>query len=346
MKLTRSVFGKTSHGQEVELFSLKSEGGLEAEIISYGAALKSFRMPDRKGKVEEVTLGFDTLAEYEGNRRFFGATIGRVANRIAGGRFFLEGKEYRLAVNNGPNHLHGGVKGFDRVAWKGETFSQPDIASIVFTYTSPEGEEGYPGELRVAVTYTFSGEGDLSITYEAETDEPTPVNLTNHTFWNLRGVGTTIEPLELELRCPFYLPVDDTLIPTGEILSVRNTPMDFLTPKPIGRDIDRVKPDGYDHCFAIEGGTEPLRRAAILRDPESGRSMEVWTDLPGIQFYSGNMIKDIRGAGGVWFTRRSALCLETELFPDSVHRPHFPSIILQPGITFRTTTVHRFRVEG
>ncbi len=345
MKLTRSIFGKTSHGQDVELFSLKSEGGLGAEIISYGAALKSFRMPDRTGKVEEITLGFDTLAEYEANRRFFGATIGRVANRIAGGRFFLYGKEYRLAVNNGPNHLHGGVKGFDRVVWKGETFLQPDRASIVFTYTSPDGEEGYPGELKVVVTYTLTDEGELSITYEAETNEPTPVNLTNHTFWNLRGVGTTIEPMELELRCPFYLPVDETLIPTGEILSVRGTPMDFLTPKPIGKDIDQVKPNGYDHCFVIEGSSEPVRTAAILRDPESGRVMEVLTDLPGIQFYSGNMIQDIRGAGGKWFKKRCALCLETELFPDSVNRPHFPSTILQPGVTFRTTTVHRFKVE-
>lgn len=345
MKLTRSIFGKTSNGQEVDLFSLKSSGGLEAEIISYGAALKSFRMPDRFGKVAEITLGFDTLAEYEGNRRFFGATIGRVANRIAGGKFFLYGKEYRLAVNNGPNHLHGGIKGFDRVVWNSETFVQSDMASIVFTYTSPEGEEGYPGELNVVVTYTFTDNGELSITYEAETDEPTPVNLTNHTFWNLRGVGTTIEPLVLELRCPFYLPVDDTLIPTGEVLSVRGTPMDFLNSKPIGRDIDQVKPDGYDHCFVIEGAPEPLRTAAILRDPESGRTMEVLTDLPGIQFYSGNMIKDIQGAGGVWFKKRSALCLETELFPDSVHHPHFPSTILQPGVTFRTTTVHRFKVE-
>ncbi len=345
MKLSQSTFGKTSRGEEVELYSLETSSGLKAEIISYGAALKSFRMPDRTGKVGEITLGFDTLAEYEGNRRFFGATIGRVANRIAGGRFYLYGKEYRLAVNNGPNHLHGGVLGFDRVVWKGETFRQPDRVSIVFSYTSPHGEEGYPGELKVLVTYTFSDEGELSITYEAETDEPTPVNLTNHTFWNLQGVGTTIEPLELELRCPFYLPVDDTLIPTGEILSVRGTPMDFTTPKPIGKDIDQVKPNGYDHCFVIEGAAEPLRTAAIIRDPESGRTMEVLTDLPGIQFYSGNMIKDIQGAGGVWFKKRSALCLETELFPDSVHRPHFPSTILQPDAVFRTTTVHRFRVD-
>ncbi|MCX7786190.1 MAG: galactose mutarotase [Spirochaetes bacterium] len=345
MKLTRTTFGKTSHGQDVELFSLQSVNGLGAEIISYGAALKSFRMPDRTGKVQEITLGFDTLTEYEANRRFFGATIGRVANRIAGGRFFLYGKEYRLAVNNGPNHLHGGLNGFDRVVWKGETFLQSDRASVVFTYTSPDGEEGYPGELNVVVTYTLSDEGELSITYEAETNEPTPVNLTNHTFWNLGGVTSTIESLELELRCPFYLPVDDTLIPTGEIRSVKDTPMDFLTPKRIGRDIDQVKPNGYDHCFVIEGGKEPLRTAAILRDPESGRTMEVLTDLPGIQFYSGNMIKEIRGAGGVWFKRRSALCLETELFPDSVHRPHFPSTILHPGTVFRTLTIHRFRVE-
>ncbi|MFQ3620120.1 MAG: aldose epimerase family protein [Spirochaetales bacterium] len=345
MHLRKSIFGKTSFGQEVELFTLESKQGLKTEIISYGAAIKSFQMPDRKGERKEITLGFDTLKEYEENRRFFGATIGRVANRIANGTFSLYGKEYSLVKNNGPNHLHGGIQGFDRVVWTAETFSQSDKVSVVFTYTSPEGEEGYPGELHTVVTYTFSDEGELSISYEAETNEPTPVNLTNHTFWNLKGVGTTIELLELELRCPFYLPVDDNLIPTGEILSVRDTPMDFLTSKPIGRDIDTVKPNGYDHCFAIEGVPHQLRLAAILRDPESGRKMEVFTDLPGIQFYSGNMIRDIRGASGVLFTRRSAICLETELFPDALHRPHFPSVVLQPGSVFRTTTVHRFLVE-
>jgi aldose 1-epimerase len=345
MQLQRLLFGRTSEGSEVELFALESEEGYRAELISFGAALKSFRMPDKKGKVEEITLGFDTLKEYEANRRFFGATIGRVANRIAKGRFFLYGKEYRLAINNGPNHLHGGLRGFDRMVWQGETFLQSDRATVVFTYTSSDGEEGYPGELQTTVAYTFYDDGELSITYEAATNEATPVNLTNHTFWNLKGAGASIETLELELHCPFYLPVDDTLIPTGEILSVQGTPMDFRTSKSIGRDIEKVKPDGYDHCFVIEAAPEPIRTAAIVRDPESGRSMEVLTDLPGVQFYSGNNILDIRGAGGTLFTRRSALCLETQLFPDSVHRPHFPSVILQPDSTFRSTTIHRFRIE-
>jgi aldose 1-epimerase len=346
MKLERKSFGKTSDGKDVSLFLLENSRGLKAEFISYGAVLKSLVMPGRGGVKDEITLGFDTLAEYEANRRFFGATIGRFANRIAKGKFYFDGKFHTLATNNGKNHLHGGVKGFDRAVWDAESFLQADVGSVVFSYLSPDGEEGYPGNLRVTVTYTLTDDNELSLAYDAETDEPTPVNLTNHTFWNLAGAGNgTVEGLELELRCPFYLPVDDTLIPTGEILSVRSTPMDFTAPKPIGRDIDAVPPAGYDHCFVIGPGETDVRTGAVLKDPGSGRKMEVLTDAPGIQFYSGNLIKDITGAGGRAFGRRSGLCLETQLFPDAVNRPYFRSPFLYPGVTYRTVTIHRFGVE-
>jgi len=345
MECTKKSFGITADGKNVDLFTLAAANGAILELISFGAAIRSFRVPDRRGACDEITLGFDTLAEYEANRRFFGATIGRVGNRIAQGKFSLEGKEYALALVNGPNHLHGGLAGFDRVVWAAESFRQDDSASVIFSYLSPDGEEGYPGNLRVAVAYTFTDSGDLSIAYEAETDEPTPVNLTNHTFWNPAGIGKGILDLVVELPCPFFLPVDDTLIPTGEILSVRGTPMDFTAPKRLGQDIDKVLPNGYDHCYVSGAkGRDPYLIASVS-DPASGRRMEIVTDLPGVQFYSGNNIKDIRGAGGRLFTKRDALCLETQFFPDSVNRCHFPSTVLKPDETFRTITIHRFATE-
>lgn len=342
MHCTRKSFGTTADGQEIDLFKLTASDGSIVELISFGAAIKSVRIPNRSGEIGEITLGFDTLAEYEANRRFFGATIGRVGNRIAKGAFSLDGKDYSLALVNGPNHLHGGLKGFDRVVWSAESFVQADSASVVFTYVSRDGEEGYPGELNVVITYTFSDSGELSIAYEAETTEPTPVNLTNHTFWNPAGIGEGILDLEVQLHCPFFLPVDDTLIPTGEILSVKDTPMDFTTSKRLGLDIDKVEPNGYDHCFVSGAKPGELACVASVTDPASGRRMEISTDLPGVQFYSGNNIKDIRGSGGLLFTKRSALCLETQFFPDSVNRRHFPSTVLRPGETRRSMTIHRF----
>ena len=345
MEFSRKTFGTTADGKSVELFSLAASCGITAELLSLGAAIRSVKMPDRNGKVEEITLGFDTLGEYETNRRFFGATIGRVGNRIAKGKFSLDGKDYELALVNGPNHLHGGTKGFDRVVWASEAFRQGESASVVFSYTSPAGEEDYPGTLQVLVTYTLTDAGELSIAYEAETDHATPLNLTNHTFWNPAGVGKSILDLEVELHCPFYLPVDETFIPTGEILSVKGTPMDFTSPKRLGSDIDKVLPNGYDHCYVSGAKERTLAPLGKVRDSVSGRCLEISTDLPGVQFYSGNNIKDITGAGGVLFTKRSALCLETQFFPDSVNRIHFPSTILLPDQTFRSMTVHRLFID-
>lgn len=345
MKIARNDFGMTADGKKVARFTLEASCGIVVELISYGAAVKSLRMPDRNGKKDEITLGFDTLADYEANRRFFGAVIGRFGNRIAKGKFILEGREYSLALVNGPNHLHGGANGFDRRVWEAEAFKRGDSATVVFSYLSPSGEEGYPGSLQVSAAYTLTDDGELSLAYEAETDHETPLNLTNHTYWNPAGAGRSILNLELEMPCPFYLPVDDTFIPTGEILSVKGTPMDFTGRKKIGLDIDKALPTGYDHCYVSPARVRELTHIAEVFDPESGRFMEVSSDLPGVQFYSGNNITDIRGAGGILFAKRSALCLETEFFPDSVNRVHFPEAILRPEQTFRSMTVHRFGVR-
>ena len=338
MQAEKKAFGVTKNNESVDLFCLTSAGGLRVELISYGAAIKSVLFPD------EITYGFDSLAEYEENRFFFGAVIGRYANRIARGQFFLDGKEYRLAQNNGNNHLHGGVTGFDRRVWQGELRLTADgTAQAAFSLQSPAGEEGYPGNVTARVTYTLTDSNELGIVYEASSDEATPFNPTNHAFWNLAGAASGgIGGHTLQLRCPLYLPVDGECIPTGEILSVKNTPMDFLSEKPIGRDIDSAKPAGYDHCFVIDGVPGALNLAAVVREPASRRRMEVWTTMPGIQVYSGNNIKNARIAGGVEAKWRGAFCLETEFFPDSVNKQHFPSPILPQGKDFFSQTVYKF----
>jgi aldose 1-epimerase len=338
MRAEKKAFGVTKNNESVNLFCLTSAGGLVVELISYGAAIKSVLFPD------EITYGFDSLAEYEENRFFFGAAIGRYANRIARGQFFLDGKEYRLAQNNGSNHLHGGVMGFDRRVWKSELRQDADgEARAAFSIKSPEGEEGYPGNVSARVTYTLTDSNELRIIYEASSDAGTPFNPTNHAFWNLAGTASgSINGHILRLCCPFYLPVDSEFIPTGEILSVKNTPMDFLNEKPIGRDIDSAKPAGYDHCFVIDGVPGELNLAAVARDPVSHRRMEVWTTMPGIQVYSGNNIKNARISGGAEAKWRGAFCLETEFFPDSVNKQHFPSAILMRGKDFYSQTIYKF----
>jgi aldose 1-epimerase len=365
VKAEKEFFGTTKTGERVDLFRLTNGAGFRAEFVSYGAALKSFRVPDASAQgVDnslEITYGFDTLAEYEANRFFFGATIGRYANRIAGGSFSLDGKKYALVRNDGNNHLHGGIGGFDRRVWLCEGFGQEkrDSSSVAFSYNSPDGEEGYPGILKVRVTYTLTESCALVVTYEAVSDAKTPFNPTNHTYWNLAGAhgGSVAEHL-LELNCPFYLPVDDDMIPTGEIRAVKNTPMDFLTAKPFGADIDLVRPNGYDHCFVINrtpilrGGSAgsvgiPSRHhemsfAARVIEPRSGRAMEVFTTMPGIQVYTGNNIVPSPIAGGNESKRRGAFCLETEFFPDSVNRRHFPSPAIKAGERFFSRTMYAF----
>lgn len=336
-------FGRLPSGEPVDLYTLTNGNGIVAKITSYGAMLTQLHVPDRAGRIANVVLGFDNLAAYLAGHPYLGPTIGRVGNRIANGRFSLEGKSYELARNeNGVHFLHGGNKGFDKVLWKAAAAKGADQAGVRFTYRSVDGEEGFPGNLDVTVLYTLNDANELTIEYVATTDQPTPVNLTNHSYFNLAGAGSgDILGHELMLVADRYTPADETLIPTGEIAEVRGTPLDFTQPAIIGARIGQV-PGGYDHNFVLNSGGGSLALAARLRDPGSGRTMEIWTTEPGIQFYSGNFLDgSASGIGGV-YCKHYGLCLETQHFPDSVNKPQWPSTILRPGQTYRHVTVHRF----
>jgi len=338
-----TAFGKTQEGDAVELYTLTNAKGMVTRITTYGATVTELHVPDRNGNLGNVVLGFDNLKQYLGSHPHFGGAIGRVANRIAGGRFTLGGKEYRLAQNNGPNHLHGGIKGFDKVIWKAEPVAGQDGPAVKFTYLSRDGEEGYPGNLSCVVIYTLTNRNELKIDYTATTDKPTPVNLSNHSYFNLSGPGTgDVLSHEIMILAQRYTPVDDVLIPTGEIAAVKGTPMDFTKPFAIGARINQVK-GGYDHNYVLDtGGSKTPVLAARVRDPKSGRVMEVLTSEPGVQFYTGNFLDGtITGLGGT-YKRHYGFCLETQHFPDSVNRPNFPSIILEPGKTYKQSTIYRF----
>ena len=343
MTLQKKPYGRLPDGTAVDKYSMATAKGITAEIITYGGILTSLTMPDRRGRAANVNLGFDTLEEYLGKSPYFGALVGRFANRIAKGSFAIEGRQYKLACNDGPNHLHGGVKGFDKAVWKAKPFQERGSAGVVFSYASKDGEEGFPGALRVEVAASLSEDGVLAFQYTARSDKPTPVNLTQHSYWNLAGSGTVLNH-QLQLDCPFYLPVDSKLLPTGEVLSVRGTPMDFTSRKPIGRDIGKVR-GGYDHCWVAGRSDARLKRIAALYEPAGGRGMEVWTTMPGVQLYTGNFLKGLPGAGGAVYKKHYGLCLETEFFPDAPNRPHFPSCILWPGETYCHRTEHRFFVR-
>ena len=342
--LERSPWGELPDGTPVELFTLRNAGGMTAKITNYGAILTELLVPDAEGRLTDVVLGFDDLQGYLDGHPFFGATVGRYANRIAKGRFELEGKEYRLFVNNGPNSLHGGEVGFDKKVWTAEPEKGPP-ASVCFRYRSADGEERYPGNLDVEVRYTLDDLNALRITYRATTDAATPVNLTNHSYFNLKDGGKTdILGHELELNAEQYTPVDETLIPTGEIAAVEGTVFDFRTPTMIGARIGVIPAwaGGYDHNFVLEA-RDSLRQIAQVRDPESGRVMEVWTTLPGVQFYTGNFLDGSNvGKGGIVYQRNAAFCLETQHYPDSPNQPAFPSTILRPGEVYEHTTIYRF----
>ncbi len=338
-------------GQEVQEFTLKNPNGMEIKLISYGATLTEVHVPDKNGKFADVVLGFDTLAGYTSDANpYFGCTVGRVANRTAKGQFTLNGKTYQLAVNNGPNHLHGGVKEpLAKVIWQGKQVEVKDAQAVRFTYTSPDGQEGYPGTLNVAVTYTLTNDNAIRIDYRATTNQATPVNLTNHSYFNLAGAGapTVLEHM-LQLKAKQYTPVDATLIPTGKMASVKGTPLDFLAPHSIG---ERIEPlidtptKGYDHNLVLEGEAGTLRPIAKLWHPASGRIMTVLTDQPGVQFYSGNFLNGVKGKDGKTYPQRSAVCLETQKFPDALHQPNFPSIILKPGEEYQQTCVYAFSTQ-
>jgi aldose 1-epimerase len=346
MELQRKPYGATPEGSEVDIFTLKNSRGLSVSVITYGCIITSVQTPDRNGKIGEITLGFDSLEGYAGRHPYFGALVGRVANRIAAGRFELEGKQYTLACNEKErNHLHGGMVGFDKRIWRAEELRQQDTVGVHFSYTSPDGEEGYPGKLEVAVTYSLNEANELCLDYRAETTKATPINLTNHTYWNLSGPGSgTVYDHLLTLNGSRYLAVNEQLIPTGEILPVEGTPLDFRKQKAIGRDIDRL-PVGYDHCFIVDRRDERLETIARVVDPASGRGFDLATTKPAVQLYTGNFLDGIHGAGGAVFNRHTALCLETEYYPDAVNHPEFPSAILHPGQTYDHTTVHRFFSE-
>lgn len=341
------LFGTLPDGTVVTRYTLQNSRGMTARIITYGATLTELLVPDRNGVPGDVVLGFDDLQGYLDRSPYFGATVGRVANRIAKGRFKLDGVEYRLATNNGPNFLHGGRKGFDKVVWTAETATAPDGASVRLTYVSPDGEEGFPGTMTVRVVYTLTDDNVLRIDYAATTDRATPVNLSNHTYWNLRGHGDILDHV-LWMDADRYTPVDETLIPTGEIAPVEGTPMDFTTPTAVGARIEQVPgtPVGYDHNFVLRSGGGRLALALRLSEPTTGRTMEMWTTEPGIQFYSGNFLDGtLAGKGGVIHPFHGAIVLEAQHFPDSVNHPAFPSTILRPGQTYTQTTLYRFSAK-
>ena len=349
MSIEKTSFGKTTDGTEIELYTCKNAGGLVLKIMTYGATVVSMETPDKRGVVKNIQLGFPKLEGYLQRHPYFGSTVGRYANRIAGGKFSLEGKEYKLATNNGPNHLHGGIKGFDAVVWKAEEVKRSDAVGVKFSYTSRDGEEGYPGTLKVTATYTLTNANEMRIDYTATTDKPTVLNLTNHCYWNLGGAGSgQILDHELTIAADKYLPIDATSIPTGELADVKGTAMDFTAPHKIGQRIAELKKPphetkGYDHCYVLRGQDGKLSLAAKALDPASGRTMEIYTTEPGVQLYCGNFLDGSEGSGG--YEQHDAFCLETQHFPDSPNQPKFPSTVLRPGETFKSTTVHRFGVE-
>jgi aldose 1-epimerase len=350
--VTREPFGHLSDGTEVDAFTFTNGNGVVVRAITYGGIITSLRVPDSSGRLDDVVLGYDNLAGYVENNPYFGAIIGRYGNRIAGGRFTLDGKTYTLATNNGPNHLHGGVKGFDKVVWDAEPFENGDSVGVVFSYTSPDGEEGYPGNLDVRVTYTLTADDELVFDYYAVTDEPTPVNLTQHSYFNLAGDGSgDILDHQLMINADYFTPVDSTLIPTGEIEPVAGTPFDFRTPTAIGARIDQDDDQlsnglGYDHNFVLARGDSAMKHAARVFEPQTGRVMDVYTTEPGLQFYSGNFLDgSITGKGGHVYRYRNGFCLETQHFPDSPNKPQFPSTILRPGKEYRSRTSYVFSVS-
>ncbi|MBI4661577.1 MAG: galactose mutarotase [Verrucomicrobia bacterium] len=348
--MEKANFGKTADGQIVETFTLANQHGLKAKLISYGALLTELHVPDRHGRSEDIVLGFDNLESYLKGHPHFGCATGRYANRIARGKFLLHGKEYQLACNNGPNHLHGGLQGIDKKVWKAAPGQSPKGEAVKFSYFSPDGEEGYPGNLQIEITYLLTGNDELQIDYAATCDRATPINLTNHSYFNLAGAGNgDILNHELRINAGFYTPVDDTSIPTGEILRVAGTVMDFTNPTPIGSRLGqlRSKPVGYDHNYVLnKPHPGELSLAAEVNESKSGRVMQVWTTEPGIQLYTANYLDGrITGKGGKVYRQHYAFCLECQHFPDSPNRPYFPPVILNPGQKYTQTTLHKFEAR-
>ncbi len=351
--ITVSEFGVLPDGRIASLFTVQSASGMEMRVTNYGGIIVSLTAPNRDGKQEDVVLGFDSLYQYVDGSPYFGAIIGRYGNRIGKAQFSIDGESYSLAANNGENHLHGGIAGFDKVLWDATSFSEGTGHGIVFTYVSPDGEEGYPGTLSVNVTYLLTADNRVVFSYEATTDKATPVNLTQHSYFNLAGPSSdSILSQELTIPAGHFTPIDVGFIPTGKIESVEGTPFDFRTPTSIGARIDQDNEQllnglGYDHNFVLNDGSANLKLAARVYDPESGRIMEVTTNEPGIQFYAGNFLDGtLTGKGGHIYPYRSGFCLETQHFPDSPNKPSFPSTILMPGKLYATQTIYTFSTDA
>jgi len=343
-------FGKTNNGLIVDIYTLTNKNGLEAKITNFGGIITSLKVPDRQGKIEDVVLGFDNLDGYLKGHPYFGALIGRYGNRIAKGRFTLNGVEYKLAVNNGENHLHGGIKGFDKVVWNAKPLKVQNGAALQLTYLSKDGEEGYPGNLSVKVIYTLTNTNDLKIEYWATTDKDTVVNLTSHSYFNFAGQGNgDILNHQLLINARRFTPTDAGSIPTGELKNVKGTAFDFTSSFLIGARINDDDQQlkfgkGYDHNFVLNGRIGTLRQAAVVYEPNSGRLMEIWTTEPGIQFYSGNFLDGtLTGKEGKVYQQRYGFCLETQHFPDSPNKPAFPTTVLRKGARYHTITIHKFK---
>lgn len=347
MDITKEPFGQTQEQDAVDLYTLTNDHGITAQIMTYGGVLVALHTPDRTGASGDIVLGFDAFADYQERSPFFGCITGRYANRIANGQFVLDGVTYPLATNNGPNHLHGGLRGFDKVIWHAETARSADAVTLHLRYHSQDGEEGYPGALDVTVSYTLTNQNELRIDYRATTDKPTILNLTNHTYFNLAGQGKILDHVML-IDADQITPVNAALIPTGDLAAVTGTPFDFRTPTPIGARIAQDDQQmryggGYDHNWVLNHPEQGLRHVITVTDPSSGRCMDVATSQPGVQFYTANMMPDVLpGKGGQIYSKRSGFCLETQHFPDSPNQPQFPTTVLRPGEQYHETTVFTF----
>jgi len=341
--ISKAAYGELPDGSSVDIYTLASANGMEVKLINYGAIVVSVKVPDRQGRLADVTLGYDTMEGWLKNSAYFGATVGRYANRIAKGVFTLDGQTYTLATNNGENHLHGGVKGFDKVRWNAQPIQTATAAGVRFTYLSKDGEEGYPGNLSATAVYTLNNDNELKIEFAATADKPTIVNFAHHSYWNLAGHGSgDVLSHVLTIFADQYTPVDKGLIPTGEFKPVQGAPFDFSVPTPIGKHIAEVE-GGYDINYVLRNPAGRVGIAARVYEPESGRLMEIYTDQPGLQFYSGNFLDgSVTGKDGVAYRKHGGFCLETQRFPDSPNKPNFPSPVLRPGETYKHTMILRF----
>lgn len=344
MKVETAIFGRLSGKEEAQLFTIQNSQGITVKFSNFGGTIVSILTPDRKGRLQDIVLGFDSLEGYLGEHPYIGTLVGRYANRISKGRFALDGKEYVLAQNSGENHLHGGVKGYDKVLWSYSPYADIDRAGIMMTYLSYDMEEGYPGNLKVNVNFSLNESNELIIEYTATTDKNTYLNLTHHGYFNLNGAKRNIYDHEIQINAGSYVETDKNLIPTGQIIKLKNGPLDLRNMKLIGPEIVKLE-NGYDHCYIIDKKKDGPELAAIVYHPASGRKMELYTTEPAVQFYSSNFLAGLTGKGNIRYKKHLALCLEAQHYPDSPNHPHFPSTLLKPEGIYRQTTIHKFGIE-